>query len=62
MSTTSVPSRCMEQNTFPSALGEISLLHRGLHKEVASERKRGVKNEDEELVLGLKKKKRSLRA
>lgn len=29
------PSGCMEQNLFPSPFGELSHLHRGLHREVA---------------------------
>jgi len=41
----------MEQNSFPSALGEVSHLHRGLHREVAYKRKRAVKNKDEEFIL-----------
>lgn len=46
MITTVTPSGCMEQNSFPSALGEVSHLHRGLHREAAYERKREVKNEE----------------
>ena len=46
-----MPSGCTEQNSFPSALGEGSHLHGGLHSEVAYERERKVEDEDEELVL-----------